>query len=217
MLHYFMGVDIVWLTWPHFQTFTGLTCDSKALQLQITRDLSVQFFITVLCINVYCKIVYHYYWTTFERKLRVTSVTAIFIPLTFSESVHQKAPIIHTHTTPAPHHSIFYRPDALPAAKPTVWKHWRQKFCTFRSLTLTLTSTLTGSMSYSTIVNSDINVHVSSSRFCFFVNFHSFIIRASFLVLGSCVHFVFFVVGMNGGITAFNSMKRISLKWPVLC
>jgi len=44
------------------------------------------------------------------------------------------------------------------------------------------------------------------------VNFHSFIIRASFLVLGSCVHFVFFVVGMNGGIAALNSMKRIYLK-----
>ena len=29
-------------------------------------------------------------------------------------------------TTPAPHHSVFYRPDALPAAKPTVSKHWRQ-------------------------------------------------------------------------------------------
>jgi len=24
---------------------------------------------------------------------------------------------------PAPHHSVFYRPDALPAAKPTVSKH----------------------------------------------------------------------------------------------
>ena len=28
-------------------------------------------------------------------------------------------------TTPAPHHSDFYRPDALPAAQPTVSKHWR--------------------------------------------------------------------------------------------
>ena len=28
-------------------------------------------------------------------------------------------------TTPAPHHSVFYRPDALPAAQPTVSKHWR--------------------------------------------------------------------------------------------
>ena len=28
-------------------------------------------------------------------------------------------------TTPAPHHLVFYRPDALPAAQPTVSKHWR--------------------------------------------------------------------------------------------
>ena len=30
-------------------------------------------------------------------------------------------------TTPAPHYSVFYRPDALPAAQPTVSKHWRHK------------------------------------------------------------------------------------------
>ena len=28
-------------------------------------------------------------------------------------------------TMPAPHHSVFYRPDALPADQPTVSKHWR--------------------------------------------------------------------------------------------
>ena len=28
-------------------------------------------------------------------------------------------------TTPAPHHSVFYRMDALPAAQPTASKHWR--------------------------------------------------------------------------------------------
>ena len=28
-------------------------------------------------------------------------------------------------TTPAPHHSDFYRPDALPVAQPTASKHWR--------------------------------------------------------------------------------------------
>jgi len=28
-------------------------------------------------------------------------------------------------TTPAPHHSVFYRLDALPAAQPTASKHWR--------------------------------------------------------------------------------------------
>ena len=32
-------------------------------------------------------------------------------------------------TTPAPHHSCFYRPDALPAAQPTDSKHCRQN-CT---------------------------------------------------------------------------------------
>ena len=32
-------------------------------------------------------------------------------------------------TTPAPHHSVFYRPDALAAAQPTASKHWRQ--CTY--------------------------------------------------------------------------------------
>ena len=29
-------------------------------------------------------------------------------------------------TTPAPYHSDFYRPDALPATQPTASKHWRQ-------------------------------------------------------------------------------------------
>jgi len=29
-------------------------------------------------------------------------------------------------TTPEPHRSVFYRLDALPAAQPTVSKHWRQ-------------------------------------------------------------------------------------------
>jgi len=29
-------------------------------------------------------------------------------------------------TTPASHHSVFYRPDALPATQPTASKHWSQ-------------------------------------------------------------------------------------------
>ena len=28
---------------------------------------------------------------------------------------------------PAPHHSVFYRPDALPATQPTASKHWMQR------------------------------------------------------------------------------------------
>ena len=34
-------------------------------------------------------------------------------------------------TMPVPHHSVFYRPDALPAAQPTASKHWRQKLETW--------------------------------------------------------------------------------------
>ena len=35
------------------------------------------------------------------------------------------APRFRRITTPAPHHSVFYRPDALPATQPTASKHWR--------------------------------------------------------------------------------------------
>jgi len=37
----------------------------------------------------------------------------------------KSAPRSRQITTPAPHHSVFYRPDALPAAQPTASKHWR--------------------------------------------------------------------------------------------
>ena len=39
----------------------------------------------------------------------------------------KSAPSSRQITTPAPHHSVFYRPDALPATQPTASKHWRQK------------------------------------------------------------------------------------------
>ena len=39
----------------------------------------------------------------------------------------KSAPRCRQTTTPAPHHSVFYRPDALPAAQPTVSMHWRQE------------------------------------------------------------------------------------------
>ena len=41
-----------------------------------------------------------------------------------SWAVCKSAPCCRQTTTPAPHHSVFYRPDALPAAQPTVSKHW---------------------------------------------------------------------------------------------
>ena len=36
----------------------------------------------------------------------------------------KSAPRSRQITTPAPHHSVFYRLDALPAAQPTASKHW---------------------------------------------------------------------------------------------
>ena len=41
-------------------------------------------------------------------------------------AVCKSAPRSRQITTPVPHHSVFYRPDALPAAQPTASKHWRQ-------------------------------------------------------------------------------------------
>ena len=40
-------------------------------------------------------------------------------------AICKSAPSSRQITMPAPHHSIFYRPDALPAAQPTASKHWR--------------------------------------------------------------------------------------------
>jgi len=42
-----------------------------------------------------------------------------------SWTVCKSAPHSRQITTPAPHHSVFYRPDALRAAQPTASKHWR--------------------------------------------------------------------------------------------
>ena len=42
-----------------------------------------------------------------------------------SWTICKSAPRSRLITTPAPHHSVFYRPDALPAAQPTASKHWR--------------------------------------------------------------------------------------------
>ena len=43
-----------------------------------------------------------------------------------SWAICKSAPRFRRITTPAPHHSVFYRPDALPATQPTASKHWRQ-------------------------------------------------------------------------------------------
>ena len=40
-------------------------------------------------------------------------------------TICKTAPRSRQITTPAPYHSVFYRPDALPDAQPTAPKHWR--------------------------------------------------------------------------------------------
>ena len=45
-----------------------------------------------------------------------------------SWAICTSAPRSRQITMPAPHHSVFYRPDALPATQPTASKHWRQFF-----------------------------------------------------------------------------------------
>jgi len=42
-----------------------------------------------------------------------------------SWAICKSAPHSRQITMPAPHHSVFYRLDALPATQPTVSKHWR--------------------------------------------------------------------------------------------
>ena len=44
-----------------------------------------------------------------------------------SWDICKSAPRSRQIITPAPHHSVFYKPDALPATQPTTSKHWRQK------------------------------------------------------------------------------------------
>ena len=42
-----------------------------------------------------------------------------------SWAICKSAPCFRQITTPAPYHSVFYRPDALSAAQPPASKHWR--------------------------------------------------------------------------------------------
>jgi len=44
-----------------------------------------------------------------------------------SWAICKSAPQLRQITMPAPHYSVFYRPDALPAAQPTASKHWQLK------------------------------------------------------------------------------------------
>jgi len=53
-----------------------------------------------------------------------------------SWAICKSAPSSRQITTPATHHSVFYRPDALPAAQPTASKHLREIFSISQSYLL---------------------------------------------------------------------------------
>ena len=48
-----------------------------------------------------------------------------------SWAIRKSTPRSRQITTPAPHHLVFYRLDALPAAQPTVSEHWRHTCCKY--------------------------------------------------------------------------------------
>ena len=79
-----------------------------------------------------------------------------------SWAVCKSAPRSRQITTPAPHHSVFYRPDALPAAHPTASKHWRQKHWrqNFKSVNIRRNSFL------HIFTNAFLNSDFGSIRFC---------------------------------------------------
>ena len=58
-----------------------------------------------------------------------------------SWAVCKSAPRSRQITTPVPHHSVFYTPDALLAAQPTASKHWRHNEWIIKKLLLKFTHT----------------------------------------------------------------------------
>jgi len=60
-----------------------------------------------------------------DATLHITEITTYTHTHPFNGSLSWTTWVIQI-TMPAPHHSVFYRLDALPATQPTVSKHWRQ-------------------------------------------------------------------------------------------
>jgi len=60
-----------------------------------------------------------------------------------SWTIYKSAPRPRQVTSPGPHHSGFYRPDALAVTQPTASKHWIQrKSTTFSSYTIIMSSVM---------------------------------------------------------------------------
>ena len=68
-----------------------------------------------------------------------------------SWAICKSAPRSRQITTPASHHPVFYRPDALPATQPTASKHWRHinmlyKVIIYKKITSTSLSGMTSTV-----------------------------------------------------------------------
>ena len=64
-----------------------------------------------------------------------------------SWAICKSAPRSRQITMPAPHHSVFYRPDALLAAQPTVSEQFCSAFCSaFEKIIKTYLFTVTGAL-----------------------------------------------------------------------
>ena len=71
--------------------------------------------------RVFCRWIYFHTQSGFYWSKETASGSGI------SWAICNSAPRSRQITMPVPHHSLFYRPYALPAAQPTASKHWRHK------------------------------------------------------------------------------------------
>jgi len=97
------------------------------------------------CNELYCiiTILLHYYYNRFTAPWTLSGTTRvswyqkgntrkeqeIVSGSDISWAICKSAPCPRQITTPASHHSTFYRPDALPATQPTASKYWRCLYC----------------------------------------------------------------------------------------
>jgi len=71
-----------------------------------------------------------FFWTTWVSRYQKGKTDLDFNEARdsgISWDICKSAPRSRQTTMPAPYHSVFYRPDALPATQPTASKHWRHK------------------------------------------------------------------------------------------
>jgi len=88
-----------------------------------------------------------------------------------SWAICKSAPRSRQIATPTPHRSVFYRPDALPAAQPTASKHWRPSTCTvIRSNAGALTWAVSGAECMLLAVQAGSTRRVDAERHCSFPN-----------------------------------------------